>query len=589
MGKKLFIGCGVALLLGIIATVVGARFLMREQPKVERSESVTRGDVEIKVVETGTIEPQRKVEVKSKVGGRVSHLYVMDEGTIVKEGQLLASIDPKEINSQVAALQAQLSGARARLASVTKGSTYQQSQTVSGVAQAEQSVATARARLLQAQAEADVQPMLTKQSIASAQASLDSAKSALKAQEDNLRLMLESTHPQAIVTAQANYDQAKAQAENAQRNAVRQHQLLTRGFVSPQVAESADTDAQVAQSHLREVKERLDRIHQTNALEEANSRSQIASAQSQVRQQEAALEEATRSVLPQMKAHELLSAKAALAQAQAQLTAARSGKTQDAMRLDDATASKADVTQLQNQLEALQVQQTDTSILAPMSGVITKRYIEEGEIVTSAISSFSSGTAIFQISDLATMIIKINVNEVDIAKVKRTLLTEVTSDSVKESSGGALKAVKFLGKVSKVAPSAATDAAGGSSGSSSGGVIRFPVEIQIDKADTRLRPGMTARCTILVARHKDVLRLPINCVTEKNGKATVQVITSTTANGKTSDTTTERAVTLGLRGDDYIEIVSGIKEWEKVRPNDYSGPARKEIDLQMGPDNRKSD
>ena len=40
-------------------------------------------------------------------------------------------------------------------------------------------------------------------------------------------------------------------------------------------------------------------------------------------------------------------------------------------------------------------------------------------------------------------------------------------------------------------------------------MIRFPVEVQIDKADTRLRPGMTARCTIIVERHKNVLRLPI--------------------------------------------------------------------------------
>ena len=69
MGKKLLIGCGVPLILVVvIATVVG-RSLLKAKPVTERSETVTRGDVEIKVVETGTIEALRKVEVKSKAGG----------------------------------------------------------------------------------------------------------------------------------------------------------------------------------------------------------------------------------------------------------------------------------------------------------------------------------------------------------------------------------------------------------------------------------------------------------------------------------------------------------------------------------------
>src|ERR1019366_826561 len=98
--------------------------------------------------------------------------------------------------------------------------------------------------------------------------------------------------------------------------------------------EQAQTDCDVATAHLRDVKIKLDQIEQTNKLTEANLRSQIANADSVVRQQQAALVQAEPSVLPADKMHELTSARAALAQAKAQLAAARAGKTQDQMRKD---------------------------------------------------------------------------------------------------------------------------------------------------------------------------------------------------------------------------------------------------------------
>src|SRR5687768_16971491 len=124
MNKKLLIGCGLPLIVLIPAAYFGARAYLKPKPKTERSETVTRGDVEIKVVETGTIEPLRKVEVKSKAGGRVLKLHV-DEGAVVQKGQILATTDAEEVNSQVAALRAQLIGARARLEAARKGATYQ--------------------------------------------------------------------------------------------------------------------------------------------------------------------------------------------------------------------------------------------------------------------------------------------------------------------------------------------------------------------------------------------------------------------------------------------------------------------------------
>lgn len=581
MIRKWALGCGIPLLLVGLSVFYASKALLKPKPKQERSETVSRGIVEIKVVETGTIEPLRKVEVKSKAGGRVLRLFV-DEGAQVRPGQVLASIDPQEINSQVEALRAQVAGAQARWEAARKGVEFQEEQTRTSIEQTRKSLEAMRARLQSAEMDAAAQPEITARAIAIAEANLDAAKANLQVQEANLTMMMETTHPQAIVNAQAAYDRARAQAENGKRNLQRLQQLLEKGFVAQQAVDNTETELRVAEAQVREAKQRLDRIQQTNELEAANARSQVASAKSQVRQMEAALAQARANVLPYMKKQDMENLRALYAQTQAQLAAARSNRTQDKMRRDEALAAQANVRQLENQLKELLVRQNDTTLMASMAGVVTKRYVEQGELITSAISSFSSGTPVFQISDLATMLVKININEVDVSKLKVGLPVEVTMDSA--------RGVLFRGKVRKVAPAALTAASASDSASRNTGntsstqtVIRFLVEVQIDQADTRLKPGMSARCSVLVARRENVIRVPINCLQGEGEDATVQIVTSTIKDGQKVETTTPRKVKVGLRGDDFAEILSGLKEGEKLRPNPYTGPERKTIDVNTGP------
>ena len=65
--------------------------------------------------------------------------------------------------------------------------------------------------------------------------------------------------------------------------------------------------------------------------------------------------------------------------------------------------------------------------------------------------------------------------------------------------------------------------------------------------------------------------------------AYVLLVTSTMKDGKPVETATKKEVKVGLRGDDFIEILSGLNEKDRVRPNPFTGPARKTIDLDMGP------
>ena len=571
MNKKLILGCGIPI-IALIGIGVFAAKSFKPKPVVERFETVQTGDVEIKVVETGTVEPLRKLEVKSKVGGRISHMLV-DAGAIVSQGQSLALIDPQEINSQVDGLRAQMAAAQARLSAARKNSMFQQSSTTNGVAQNKAALDSAKFRTAQAKKEADSQKEVTKESIAAAVAAVYSAQAQLKALKDNLHLMTASSQPQAVVNAESAYKQAVAQESNALRNLNRQKQLSEKGFVSQSIVDSAQTDYEIAVARKSEANERTNRIKETNQIEVENMQSQILASESAVLQQKAALSQAKASNAPFARQQELHTAEAAVKQAESQLQQARAGSITNATRLDDIAASQAEVVQLENRLKELLIQQNDTTIHASMTGMITKRYVEQGELVTSAIGSFSQGNAIFQLADLKTLLVKININEVDVPKIRLGMLTEVTIDAVKGE--------KFIGKVRKISPSS-QDNSTSTTSSSTQSVIRYPVEIQLNNSDPRIKPGMSAHCSIVNSRKTNVIKIPSNCLQGSGDSAKVQIVTESTKDGATIQTVTPRTVKAGLKGDDFVEITEGLKNGEKIRPYPFAGPKREKLNFDGG-------
>ncbi|MEP6754111.1 MAG: efflux RND transporter periplasmic adaptor subunit [Chthonomonadales bacterium] len=559
MNKKLLLGCGIPTAIVLYFGYASYKSLTKTTEEPSKALVATKGRVEIIVTETGSIEALRKVEVKSKVGGRLSKLFV-DEGANVTAGQALADIDPTEINSQVEQIRAQLDAVRARYEQAIRGVGYQKDQTVSTTKQAEQALKSAEARLNSAREENRSQPNLTASDVASAEAGLQTAK-------DNLNLLKSATHPQAIVAAQSGADETRISVDISRKNLERQKRLLDKGFVSQLVVDTAESDLGGAKSRYEQAKKKLELISEQNRLE-------IASAENHIKEMTAAYNRAmtNRSAI-KVKNDDLLAAEAAVKQARAQLKFAQQGVQQDTMRIDDVRAAKAAVVQLENQLRENQVHQADTKLVASMSGVITRKYIEEGELVTPGTGSFSNGTQIVQISDLSKMLVKMSINEVDVHKVAKGLPVELTIDGV--------KGVSFPGMVNKVATAAkfATDASGQQVNTN--GVVQFPVEIIVSKPDIRLRPGMSAKCTIVVSRRENVIRVPKDAVQGDGANATVQVVTQTTKDGKITETYTPRKVVAGVVGDTYTEIASGLKEGEKVKPGLYTGPPRKAFNLKI--------
>ena len=73
----------------------------RKQTKVVPlpTATITRGNIAVRVQATGTVEPIDPVDIKSKAGGMIIQMPV-EVGTVVKKGDLLAQVDPRDVRNQ---------------------------------------------------------------------------------------------------------------------------------------------------------------------------------------------------------------------------------------------------------------------------------------------------------------------------------------------------------------------------------------------------------------------------------------------------------------------------------------------------------
>mgnify|MGYP000890874448 FL=1 len=104
-------------LAGMVAVVTAA--CSNNDKSVDEGSSlmtveVTRGDLSIRAEATGTVEPIRTVEVKSKASGEILRLHA-DVGDQVGPGSLLADIDPRDVQNRFNQTEADLAVAQARL------------------------------------------------------------------------------------------------------------------------------------------------------------------------------------------------------------------------------------------------------------------------------------------------------------------------------------------------------------------------------------------------------------------------------------------------------------------------------------------
>jgi HlyD family secretion protein len=198
----------------------------------------------------------------------------------------------------------------------------------------------------------------------------------------------------------------------------------------------------------------------------------------------------------------------------------------------DIAMDQADVNKAQVAVNEAQDDLNRSKLVAPFDGVVQDVPAKEGDMV-------SAGGALVQLSDPKALEARSTVTEEDYPLMQVGQTVTLYFDSQPD--------LVVTGKVTEIVP--LRDA------SSTSPV--YPIYIALDNVPDGLAPGMTVDGSIQIAKRSNVLRLPRALVHARaDGTAQIQVW----ANGKTET----RTCKTGLRGDHYIEILSGVSEGEQV-------------------------
>jgi RND family efflux transporter MFP subunit len=227
----------------------------------------------------------------------------------------------------------------------------------------------------------------------------------------------------------------------------------------------------------------------------------------------------------------------------------------------------ASVEQIAVQLQDGERQLTETEIRAPISGVVTKRLVQEGELV-AALGSFSAGTPIVRVEDRSGLIVRLEINEIDIARLSQGTEAEITVDS--------FPGKKYTGMIRKIAPTsvAAGNAAVGQSVVGDP-VVKYDVEVLMTQSDPAIKSGMSASCALKAAERKNVIRVPFAYVAkEKDGRRYVVKEPAAGTKPDPKKPQEKTYITTGLEGGGFIEVIEGLSGGEKLILPSFSGPQR---------------
>ena len=203
------------------------------------------------------------------------------------------------------------------------------------------------------------------------------------------------------------------------------------------------------------------------------------------------------------------------------------------------------------------------TLAAPIAGVVMRyqkqgsseegRIARLGDYVTGLLES-NTPAYLMTIGDLSKLIVKLKISEMDVLKLHEGMKVSVKVDAMGQTD--------FPARVTLLSPQAERD---------KNDLKTFRVEVTLDKAEPKLKPGMTARVDGLLDARHGVLKLPLSAVFEEGG---AEFAFRKEPKGPPS----KAKLKLGLRNETDVELLGGLREGDTVlteKPPEPEAPKKK--------------
>ncbi|MBI1923491.1 efflux RND transporter periplasmic adaptor subunit [Candidatus Poribacteria bacterium] len=498
--KRVIIG------LTLFYLLMGSVLAQTSQPV--QTVMVERGSIASEWTFPGSIEARAEIEITPEVPGRVEAVRV-EVGDRVKTGQVLAVIDSTKL---VLAVRQAEAGVAAAKASYEQTLATAEGMVMVQLEQARATLAAAETNLQQVKDLAYIRTVSQK----------EQATAGLEALQANLRKIKNGARPAEQMQAEAAVEQAKASLENARANLERTSALYQQDAASAQTLEGVQTQYKVAEAQYQAA------LQQLNLVRDGARAEDIEAMEAQVRQAEAGMKLTdqlleTRSwkkdiALAETQVHQ---AKATLRPAQLQVDS-KMWDMQIALR-------KAEMDQAQVALELAQKQLDDATVRVPVSGFIASRTVEVGDRVETSDSLFS-------IVDVSELRVSVRVSESDLLGLRLGQEIAVKSAGLSQPIRGTIQLISPT-----VDPKTRV------------GIVR----VALQPTESTIRPGMYAEVVVQPTQRVSPLIIPRSAVGDIS---TDQPYVYVVENGHS----VRRAVQVGLRVGDRVEILQGLHAGEEV-------------------------
>jgi len=197
-----------------------------------------------------------------------------------------------------------------------------------------------------------------------------------------------------------------------------------------------------------------------------------------------------------------------------------------------------DIAAAQARVDAAQATLNLARVISPFAGTVTESYPLPGDQI-------SAGATAFRLDDLTSLLVEVEVSEVDINSVEIGQPVTLTFD--------AILGKEYHGEVVNVAQV----------GTSAQGVVNFKVTVEMIDADEDVKPSMTAAATITINELQDVLLVPNRATRLVDGSRVVYLLVD--------DQPVPTEVSLGTSSDTMSVLVDGdVKEGDIIILNPSS-------------------